>query len=105
MAKRRHSRGAMGVLERNDGVRVAVKNPTVWRHMEQQTHLLESLQAALASVSAERDRRKAAFDQLCANGWVRLGVRLGLVRLDLGAIELRRELHPMPAEPAPVGDA
>ncbi len=77
---RRHKRGAVGVLERTDGVRVEVKNPTVWRHLEQQTVLLGSLQSALSTLSADRDRKKAAFDQLCAHWWVRLGARLGIVR-------------------------
>lgn len=81
MGKRRHQQGPLGVLERKDGVRVAVKNPTVWHHLEQQTVLLGSLQQALAHLGVDRDQRKAALDELLCNWWVRLGARLGFVRV------------------------
>lgn len=88
MAKIRRPREALGVVVRQDGVRVEVKNPTIYRQLTSQQELIQSMRSALGTMEAERDaakleaaRRRAAFDAIAGSWWVSLGARLRFVRL------------------------
>lgn len=77
---------ALGTLVRDDGVRVEVKNPTIWKQLSEQQEalaaqreLLRQLQGAIAKIEADRDRLKRAFGWLADHWWTRLGYRLRLV--------------------------
>lgn len=96
MAKVRRPRVALGTLVRTDGVRVEVKNPTVWKQLtEQQSaiaaqrELLQQMQGAIAKVEAERDRLKALFEATERAWWTRFGITIGMLRID-AAVPLRQ---------------
>ena len=96
MAKPKRPRMVLGQVVRADGTRVDVKSPTVWATLRENEQLVHALQDALVKVVAERDARKAAFGELCEHWWVRLGVRLGLVKLAAPASPAR-ESAPTPS--------
>jgi len=88
MAKARRPRLALGMITRADGVRVEVKNPTIWKllneqqaTLQSQQQLLEGLKGAIAKIKAQRDHDRGWVNALDRHWWVRLGVRLRIVRL------------------------
>ena len=90
MSKRRMPRETLGVVVREDGVRAEVKNPTVWNQLQVQQaaleharELLERQAHELMGVQALAARRGELFDRLWAHPWLKLGARLGLLRIDV----------------------
>jgi hypothetical protein len=90
MSKKRRPRVALGLITRADGVRVEVKSPTVWKllneqagKLEAQHQLIESFKGTLTKLEAGSEHTARYIDQLDRNWWIRLGVRLGFVRLHM----------------------
>jgi len=88
MSKLRRTRVVLGVITRADGVRVEVRNPTVWKLINEQAattqtqqQVLESLKGTIAKLEAERDHANKWVDELDRHWWIRLGVWLSFVRL------------------------
>lgn len=103
MAKLRRPRQVLGTITRADGVRVEVKNPTVWKAiaeqaaaLEVQRNLLDGLQAGIAKLEAERDHYRAWAEAHDAHWWVRLGVWLRLCRVIVVTAEPRDGSRPDP---------
>lgn len=114
MAKVRRPRVALGWITRADGVRVEVKNPTIWKllneqqaQVQAQQQLLEGLRDAIAKLEAERDRARgealAVHHAIERSRWGRLGVWLGLIRVpdEVVRVDVREAKAPAPeAQPS-----
>jgi hypothetical protein len=79
--KRRQPRQVLGKLRRDDGVLVEVKNPTVYRKLLEMEQQIKVLLADLKHSKTMFRERSDQLDRVLQSGWVKLGVRLRLIRI------------------------
>jgi hypothetical protein len=76
----RHEGRMLGVLEVGEH-RVAIRSRVVWAKFEADGRRIEALQKALLDAQAESTRLKADIEQLGRRWWVKLGLKLRLLRV------------------------
>ncbi len=106
MSKRRQVRQVLGHVARPDGVKVEVRQATVWAQLVTQQAVLEQTQAELERVNGELlgtqvslVQTHSSLTRLRAHWWTGLGEALGLVPRALASGEATREAARGATEP------